>query len=74
MEKGGADDFQKDAGKSLVDFTKDVGIRERLITDRATEFTGRHTELLITEVRRMRIMLHAMEEGRKNENHAAEQR
>jgi hypothetical protein len=73
MDQGGADDFQKDAGKSLVDFTKDVGIPERLITDGATEFTGRHSEL-ITEVRRRRIMLHAMEEGRKNENHAAEQR
>jgi hypothetical protein len=47
--------------------------RERLVTDGATEFTGRHTEL-ITEVQRRCIMLHAMEEGRKNENHAAEQR
>jgi hypothetical protein len=64
MDQGGADDLQKDAGKSLVDFTKDVGIPERLVTDGATEFTGRHTEL-ITEVRRMRIMLHAMEEGHK---------
>jgi hypothetical protein len=30
----------KDAGKSLVDFTDDVGIPERLITDGATVFTG----------------------------------
>jgi hypothetical protein len=73
MDQGGADDFQKDAGKSLVDFTDDVETPERLVTDGATEFTSQHTEL-ITEVRRMRIMLHAMEQGRKHENHAAEQR
>jgi hypothetical protein len=30
----------KDAGKSLVDFTDDVGIPERLIADGATKFTG----------------------------------
>jgi hypothetical protein len=61
MDQDGADDFhQKDAGKSLVDFMDDVGIPERLVTDGATEFTGRHTEL-ITEVRRIRIMLHATE-------------
>ena len=63
---------RKDAGKSLVDFTDDVGIPERLITDGATEFTGRHMEF-IKEARRMRIMLHTMEQGhRKNQNHAAE--
>jgi hypothetical protein len=31
---------RKDAGKSLIDFTDDVGIPEWLITDGATEFTG----------------------------------
>ena len=62
---------RKDAGKSLVDFTDDVGIPERLITDGATEFTGRHTEF-VKEARRMRIMLHTTEQGRKNQNHAAE--
>jgi hypothetical protein len=41
---------KKDAGKSLVDFMKDVRMPERLITDGATEFTGRHTEL-ITEAK-----------------------
>jgi hypothetical protein len=40
---------RKDAGKSLVDFTDDVGIPERLVTDGATEFTGRHTEFVIKE-------------------------
>jgi hypothetical protein len=30
----------KDAGKSLLEFTNDVGIPKRLITDGATEFTG----------------------------------
>jgi hypothetical protein len=62
---------RKDAGKSLIEFTDDVGIPERLITDGATEFTGRHTEF-VTEARRMRIMLHTTEQGCKNQNHAAE--
>jgi hypothetical protein len=62
---------RKDAGKSLVDFTDDVGIPERLITDGATEFTGQHTEF-VKEARRMRIMLHTTEQCRKNQNHAAE--
>ena len=62
---------RKDAGKSLIEFTDDVGIPERLITDGATEFTGRHTEF-IKEARRMRILLHTTEQGRKNQNHAAE--
>jgi hypothetical protein len=62
---------RKDAGKSLVDFTDDVGIPERLVMDGATEFTGRHTEF-IKEARCMRIKLHTTEQGRKNQNHAAE--
>ena len=62
---------RKDAGKSLIEFTDDVGIPERLVTDGATEFTGRHTEFQ-KEARRMRIMLHTTEQGRKNQNHAAE--
>jgi hypothetical protein len=32
--------LRKDAGKSLVDFTDDVGIPERLVTDGVTEFMG----------------------------------
>ena len=48
---------RKDAGKSLIEFTDDVGIPERLVTDGATEFTGPHTEF-VKEARRMRIMLH----------------
>ena len=43
---------RKDAGKSLIEFMDDVGIPERLITDGATEFTGRHTEF-VKEARRM---------------------
>jgi hypothetical protein len=62
---------RKDAGKSLIEFTDDVGIPERLVTDGATEFTGPHTEF-VKEARRMRIMLHTTEQGRKNQNHAAE--
>jgi DNA-binding transcriptional regulator PaaX len=62
---------RKDAGKSLIDFTDDVGIPERLVTDGATEFNRQHTKF-IKEARRMRIMLHTTEQGRKNQNHAAE--
>jgi hypothetical protein len=62
---------RKDAGKSLIDFTDNVGILERLVTDGANEFTGRHTEF-VKEARRMWIMLHLTEQGRKNQNHVAE--
>ena len=62
---------KSDAGKSLVDFTDDVGIPERVITDGAGEFTGKNTEF-VKEARRMRILLHTTEQGRKNQNHAAE--
>ena len=64
---------RKDAGKSLIDFTDDVGIPDRLVTDGATEFTGRHMEF-VKEARRMRIMLHTTEQGRKNQNHGAAER
>jgi DNA-binding transcriptional regulator PaaX len=63
---------RKDTGKSLIEFTDNVGIPERLITDGATEFTGQHTEF-VKEARQMRIMLHTTEQGRKNQNHAAGQ-
>ena len=36
---------QSDAGQSLVDFTGDVGIPERLVTDGAGEFTGGKSSL-----------------------------
>ena len=60
-----------DAGKSLVDFTDDVGIPEILITDGAGEFTGKNTEF-VKHARRMRMILRTMEQGWKNQNHAAE--
>ena len=60
-----------EAGRSLVDFTDDVGIPEMLTTDGAGEFTGRNTNF-VKEARRMRIKLHTTEQGRKNQNHAAE--
>jgi Reverse transcriptase (RNA-dependent DNA polymerase) len=62
---------RKDAGKSLVDFTDDVGVPELLLTDGASEFTGKNTEF-VKEARRMRIKLLNSEQGRKNQNHAAE--
>jgi hypothetical protein len=36
----------KEAAESLIDFTDDVGIPETLVTDGATEFTGRHTDFI----------------------------
>jgi hypothetical protein len=62
---------QKEAAESLIDFTDDVGIPETLVMDGATEFTGKHTDF-IKQARRMRIKLHTAEQGRKNQNHAAE--
>jgi hypothetical protein len=62
---------RKDAGKFLIDFTANVGIPERLVTDGATKFTGRHTEF-VKEAQRMRIMLHTTKQGRKNQNHVGE--
>jgi hypothetical protein len=62
---------RKDAGKSPVNFTDDVGNSERLITDGVTEFTGQHTEF-VKEALCMHIILHTTEPERKNQNHAAE--
>ena len=62
---------QSDAGQLLVDFTDDVGITERLVTDGAGEFTGKGKQS-VKEARHMRIQLHASEQGQKNQNHAAE--
>lgn len=65
------DDMIKDAGKSLVNFTDNVRIPECLITEGATDFTGKHMEF-IKESQRMQIMVHTTERGRKNQNHASE--
>jgi hypothetical protein len=62
---------QKEAAESLIDFTDDIGIPETLVTDGVTEFTGKHTDF-IKQARRMQIKLHTAEQGRKNQNHAAE--
>jgi hypothetical protein len=37
---------QKEAAESLIDFTDDVGIPETLVTDGATECTGKHTDFI----------------------------
>jgi hypothetical protein len=66
---------RKDAGKSLIDFTDDVGIPERLVTDGVPRNSpdGTHRHCKGWEARcMMRIMLHTTEQGRKNQNHAAE--
>jgi len=62
---------RSDAGKSFMEFTDDVGIPETLVTDGAGEFTGRDTEF-VKEARRVRTKLRTAEQGRKNQNHAAE--
>ena len=64
---------KKDAGKlkSLIDFIDGVEYPNGSFTDGATEFTGRHTEL-VKEAWQARIMLHTTEQGCKNQNHAVE--
>ena len=62
---------RSDAGQLLVDFTEDVGIPKRLVTDGAGEFTGEGKQS-VKEARCMRIQLHTSKQGRKNQNHAAE--
>ena len=61
---------RKDAGKSLIEFTDDVGIPDILVTNGAVEFTGKGTEF-VKEVCHIRIHLHTTKQGQKNQNHAA---
>jgi hypothetical protein len=37
---------RKEAAESLIDFTDDVSIPETLVTDGATEFTGKYTDFI----------------------------
>ena len=60
-----------ESGQLLVDFTDDVGIPKHLVTDGAGEFTDKETEF-VNESRRMCIRLHTSEQGRNNQNQAAE--
>ena len=62
---------KSNAGKSLIEFTDDVGTPETLITDGANEFTSQHTEF-VKEAHCMQIKLHMAEQGHKNQNHAAD--
>ena len=62
---------RKDVGKTLTDFSDDVGIPNILIMDGAAELTGRHTEFM-KEVNRLKVQLHQAKKGRKNQNYAAE--
>ena len=62
---------RKDARKSLIEFTNDVGIPDLLITNGATKFTGKGTEFM-KEAHHMHIHLHTTEQGHKNQNHASE--
>ena len=60
-----------DAGQSLVDFTDDVGIPERLVTDSTEEFTGK-VKQFVKEACGMWIQLHTSEHGWRNHNHVEE--
>jgi hypothetical protein len=57
--------------KSFIEFTNDVGIPDELITDGATEFTGKHTEF-VKQCCRMRIRTRWTKSGRKNQNYTVE--
>ena len=63
--------LRKDARKSLIKFTDDIGIPDFLVTDRVTKFTSKSTEFM-KEAHHMHICLHTTEQGCKNQNHAAE--
>jgi hypothetical protein len=55
---------QKEAAESLIDFTDDIVIPETLVTDGATEFTGKHTDF-IKQARQMQInFIQLNKEGR----------
>ena len=41
---------RSEAGKSLIDLTDDVGIPETLVTDGASEFTGKNTNFCETSM------------------------
>jgi len=58
-------------GKTLTDMSDDVGIPDVLTTDGASEMTGRHTEF-VREANRLKVKLLTTEQGRKNQNYAAE--
>ena len=60
-----------EVAKSLIEFTNNVGIPDKLITNGATEFTGRHTNF-VKQCRCMHIRTRWTESGRKNQNYAAE--
>ena len=62
--------LRKDAGKSLIKFTNDVGIPDLLVTDGVTKFTSKGTEF-VKEACHMHIHLHTTKQGQKNQNHAA---
>ena len=63
--------LRKDARKSLIKFTNDVGIPDFLVTNGMMEFTSKNTKFM-KEVWCMHIHLHTTKQGQKNQNHAAE--
>ncbi len=57
--------------QALTEFADDVGIPDTLLSDGATEVTGKHTDFM-KEVNRLKIRLRRSEAGRSNQNYAAE--
>ena len=62
---------RREAGYSLIDFTDNVGVYETLLTDGSGEFTGWNTEF-VKHAKRIQTKLQNSEQGRHNQNHAAE--
>ena len=58
-------------GKSLVNFTDEVGTPQVLMTDLASKFSGQHADF-VKHCHQMRIQLCHKEKGRYKQNHAAE--
>ena len=57
--------------QALTEFADDVGIPDTLLSDGATEVTGKHTDFM-KEINRLKIRLKRSEAGRSNQNYAAE--
>lgn len=61
----------EEIGKCYAYFTQDVGVPERLTTDMAKEFVGRHTDFY-KQITSHGVNYTLAEQGRKNQNYAAE--
>jgi len=58
-------------GRSLTEFTDNIGIPDLLWSDGAPKMTGNNTEF-VREANRLKIRQRITEQGRRNQNHASE--